>query len=445
MAYFECNLPSTMPGYINPSKKAGWERMSNAIITRFAKLEEAYQKVSSKMAGEQFALAVKPLFDAMTKKGVPVLDTLTSQQLADHSLIYGPALEYVPRLEWPNAETVVDAAFLTREEWEIMRGIGIGGSDSALGEGFSTLYEIYHKKVGTELFDEFVKEDGGKQLIFDYGHAIEDVVIGEFCRRTGGKVIPETRMFRSKKYPWMTANIDAIVALPDGTYAVFEAKTTRFWNRDAWQDEKIPRYYKCQVRHYCVVLDDPKIVRGYIGCLYGNTPNDFRCKAIERDDFEEKRLISNEKAFWEDNILAGVEPPSYGDERDETLLRRIVGPAQKNIVPVDIPVAYKSLANDYMDYTAQISAHEQAIEDLKQAANECSIKIKEFLKNETYGELKDSTGTVMKIVWRPISGKRSVNYDLLELLYPQAFKDCVLPGMPEVSRSFSITATAPKK
>ena len=97
---------------------------------------------------------------------------------------------------------------------------------------------------------------------------MEDRVIDAFLKLTGFKRIPETRMFRSRKYPHQTANIDGIVISPDGRIFVFEAKTTVAENWDAWKDGKIPRSYVPQTRQYPAVLDDDRVQGTYIGCLF---------------------------------------------------------------------------------------------------------------------------------------------------------------------------------
>lgn len=55
------------------------------------------------------------------------------------------------------------------------------------------------------------------QAVFDRGHFMEDNVVEAFLKLTDFKRIPETRMFRSKKYPHALADIDAIIQAPDGT------------------------------------------------------------------------------------------------------------------------------------------------------------------------------------------------------------------------------------
>ena len=121
---------------------------------------------------------------------------------------------------------------------ETIRALSIGGSDAAIIQNVSpyrTRLDLYYDKTGMP--KQLDKKDPGKSFIFSYGHKVESLVVEEFCRRTGAKVIPETRMFSKKGMPYMTANIDAITQLPGGDIYVFEAKTTTFFNKTAWKAE----------------------------------------------------------------------------------------------------------------------------------------------------------------------------------------------------------------
>ena len=60
------------------------------------------------------------------------------------------------------------------------------------------------------------------------------------------------KMFQHPKYPWMLADVDYFVELPDGTTAILEIKTTNYNAKDNWWldgEETIPAYYECQGRH----------------------------------------------------------------------------------------------------------------------------------------------------------------------------------------------------
>ncbi len=60
-------------------------------------------------------------------------------------------------------------------------------------------------------------------------------------------------MFRHPLYPFMLADVDYFVRLPDGETAILEIKTTNYNATDAWWQEGreiVPPYYEAQGRHY---------------------------------------------------------------------------------------------------------------------------------------------------------------------------------------------------
>ena len=328
--YFECNLPKQAPTTVkNLKKRKELSLLFISIHERMEKLESALQIVQSRTntTPEQFAKVAKVLFDQKTETGLSVLDILSPDLIADNVIAMG--CEYISaekRLNWNNAVVLVDTAFVSTPEWEAIRTIGIGGSDAAITMGLSpyrTPLELFYDKTG---YGELVEDaaDTSKEFIFDYGHRLEDLVVAEFCRRTGAKVVPETRMFQKKSKPFMNANIDAIVIMPNGDLYVFEAKTTTYFNKDAWANGSVPVQYVPQCRQYMSTLDDPRIKGTYIGCIFGNTPSDFRCSFIERELDKEQDQIAQEEYFWTTHVVAGVTPQLSGDaEKDKEILSNI--------------------------------------------------------------------------------------------------------------------------
>lgn len=230
--FFECNLPKKAATYVDVRATKRINNILTNIHNRMDKLEEALNLTG--LEGEQFAKGAKILFDQQANSGESLIDTMTAKEIADYVKPIAEKMPYQKRHEWDNAEVIVDTAFLSIPEWEAIRTIGIGGSDAAIALGVSpyrTELELYYDKhcIPEELDIEKNEDKKGKEFIFSYGHKVESLVIETFCNITGAKVIPETRMFRKKSMPYITANIDAIVEMPDGRIFVFEAKTTTFF------------------------------------------------------------------------------------------------------------------------------------------------------------------------------------------------------------------------
>ena len=107
-------------------------------------------------------------------------------------------------------------------------------------------------------------------MALEMGHLLEPLVAKIFQHRTGYKVYQIKKMFQHPKYPWMLADVDYFVELPDGTTAILEIKTTNYNAKDNWWldgEETIPAYYESQGRHYMAVMD---VDRCFFCCLYGN-------------------------------------------------------------------------------------------------------------------------------------------------------------------------------
>ena len=160
-----------------------------------------------------------------------------------------------------------------------------------------------------------------------WGKALEQTVAEEFSIQTGLRVYEVKQMFQHPQYPFMLANVDRFIDLPDGTVGILECKTSNPNSKFKWEDGGVPFHYECQVRHYMAVMN---INVAYIACLFENSSDTMAIRKIERDlDFEanligsdtmairkierdlafEEQLIEAEQEFWENYVLKGVEPP----------------------------------------------------------------------------------------------------------------------------------------
>ena len=113
---------------------------------------------------------------------------------------------------------LVDTAGLSEEEWLAYRRKGIGGSDVAALLGISpwrTARDLFYDKLNIAVVEDH--EDNWVAL--EMGHLLEPLVAKIFQHRTGYKVYQIKKMFQHPKYPWMLADVDYFVELPDGTTA----------------------------------------------------------------------------------------------------------------------------------------------------------------------------------------------------------------------------------
>ena len=160
--------------------------------------------------------------------------------------------EYTP-------EKVVDISNLSREDWLEYRKKGIGGSDVAAIMGispFATIRDLFYNKTGVQPVIQ--EEEESNWVAKEVGHRLEDLVAEIFSKKTGLEVFPVRVMFRHPLYPFMLADVDFFVRMPDGTFAILECKTCNYNAKDKWADEGIPAHYVLQVRHYLSVMNMQK-------------------------------------------------------------------------------------------------------------------------------------------------------------------------------------------
>ena len=224
---------------------------------------------------------------------------------------------------------LADTEQLARPDWLELRKKGLGGSDAAAVLGispFRTARDLYYDKLGIVTTD-----DQANWVAMEVGTLLEPLVARIFEAKTGLKVYQRKCMFQHPLYPWMLADLDYLVDLPDGTTAIVEIKTTNYNAKDKWWyngGEIVPVYYESQGRHYMSVMN---LDRVYYCCLYGNNEDEAIVRHIDRDMAYEAELIALERDFWHENVLARI-PPPYTEDGDLILesLRRSLGPATKD-------------------------------------------------------------------------------------------------------------------
>ena len=227
-------------------------------------------------------------------------------------------------------QVLVETAGVSEKGWLAYRRKGIGGSDVAALLGISpwrTARDLYYDKLNIAA----VEDNENNWVALEMGHLLEPLVAKIFQHRTGYKIYQVKKMFQHPKYPWMLADVDYFVELPDGTTAILEIKTTNYNAKDHWWldgEETVPVYYETQGRHYMAVMD---VDRCFFCCLYGNNEEETIIREIRRDEAYADEMIFLEQHFWENHVLAKT-PPPYTEDGDLVIesVRRHTGPADKD-------------------------------------------------------------------------------------------------------------------
>ena len=209
-------------------------------------------------------------------------------------------------------KVLVSTENLTEQEWLAYRRQGIGGSDVAAILGispFRTARDLYDDKLNIAS----AADDAGNWVALEMGHLLEPLVARIFAKKTGLEVFQIKKMFQHPQYPFMLADVDYFVRLPNGKIAILEIKTTNYNAKDHWWkdgEECVPVYYETQGRHYMTVMDIDEI---FYCCLYGNNEDEVIIRHLYRDREYEQEMIYLEREFWHDHILTRIPPPYTED------------------------------------------------------------------------------------------------------------------------------------
>lgn len=243
---------------------------------------------------------------------------------------------------------VVDTSTLSRSEWLDFRRKGIGGSDAAAVYGVSpwkTGRDLYYEKIGKEP----VREDESNWVALEYGHRLEDLVAKIFTFKTGIPAFEDRAMYAHGLFPFMLADVDFLITLPDGSTGILECKTTAMSNKEQWEDGAVPFHYELQVRHYLAVMN---LDVAYIACLYGNNDASFAYQRIERDLEAEEDLIQREKEFWE-TALSYIF--IFTNQRPQSSNKKVSLPCITTVYCIAISWLMPSLTRQGFPFTSSIS------------------------------------------------------------------------------------------
>ena len=461
--YFTYNLPTRAPSYLHPTLVRTFEQTMKRITDRMERLEKALEvrldDCTLPMTEAQFAATAKKVFDASPEQ----FDKMGWQEIALAVRLLFDGQPVRPRLEFPNAITIVDASFITTKEWELLRHIGLGGSDSAVAKGaspYTTPLELYHNKCGTPL----KIPDTSPKPYFDRGHILEPRVISAFCKVTGATLIPENRMFLSKTHPHCLADVDGIIETKAGELYVFEAKSTVEDNKKPWFADRIPAHYVPQCQHYLAVLNDPRLKGTYISCLFVRDyesagiylgseydEGDLVVQLVERNEETEQNILDNSEWFYNKYLDAEVEPPMNFTHKkrsgsgvstiikDVDLLRRLTGTADPALPPKEFSAKqFRAQADEYLKmYEKYTEAKKQA------AALEVQVKALQVPFIEALGRtvsgtipMEEDNDHIICVSYSPRS-KTKVDTDKLKTYFPEAYDECATEN-PECYREFSL-------
>ena len=301
-------------------------------------------------------------------------------------------------------QVLVDTSNLTRDVWLEWRRKGIGGSDAAAILGvspFSTARDLYYDKLNIVS----VENDEDNWVQKEIGHLLEDLVAKIFAQKTGFKIYQIKKMFYHPEHPFMLADVDYFVELPDGKTAILEIKTTNYNATDHWWldgKEVVPVNYEIQGRHYMSVMN---IDRVYYCCLYGNNENEVIIRHIDRDEQFEEELIFLEEEFWENNVKAKVPPPYF--ENGDLVLSSLKKHSANNDVDapaVELDLATSSKLRFLLELKEQKSRSEAETKRLENEIKRYQVQILDTMGSSCFAKCTigdDSYEISYKPIYKP--------------------------------------------
>lgn len=268
-------------------------------------------------------------------------------------------------------------ALRNKEQWLKWRKEGIGGSDSAAARGkgkFKSTLELFWEKTS-----DFQREPTNWETLL-CGQLLEPYARRMFSFKTGLRVVESPYMYQHPDYPFMLADLDGLVMMPDGSMAILECKVINAFTKKFYgtkNNPKLPYQYEAQVRHYMCVMD---IDVAYLIAIYGNTRNDVIIRKVTRDMEYEKIMIKELENFWQ-KVLTNEEPGMFEDKNPDLILKAL---QEKEYVDGTIELPYEPFANLLEQYD-MLTEEKMAIQrDLKEV-NQSLDRIKAYFINSLKG------------------------------------------------------------
>lgn len=210
------------------------------------------------------------------------------------------------------------------DQWHLLRGKGIGGSDAGIVMNVSqyrTPYELWEEKTG-KVKREFVTNEA-----IEKGNALEPVMFELFKILYGNRyevINTKDISLSSKQYPFLRANLDgALINKRTGQKGILEIKSSTIQNSGMlkkWNNDDLPITYYFQVLHYLYVTGfDFAIVYAILDIPWSNQ-QETRVVELNKADLEAdiELLVKTERWFW--NKVKTKSPPPFLEKRNKFLM-----------------------------------------------------------------------------------------------------------------------------
>ena len=245
---------------------------------------------------------------------------------------------------------IQDIDQLTYREWLEVRRQGLGGSDVAAALSLSlwkSPLELYLEKIG-----EAPKVQTEPNEALTWGRIMEPVIRDEFAKRTGYPVKSLRSMLQHPCYPYMLADLDGLVEVPERGLGVLEIKTASSYAKTDWEGGKVPDHYMLQLQHYLAVSG---LEFAVIVVLIGG--NQLQWQIVESDLELIENMITLEANFWR-HVTEKVPPPVDGSSACSEMLAKLYPVANKE-APLILPQESDGWIQSYLQAKTDADAAEE--------------------------------------------------------------------------------------
>lgn len=206
---------------------------------------------------------------------------------------------------------------MSQETFLAERLTGIGGSDApsicGVKGAFGTPHTVYLEKVG-------LAEATPPSLRMRIGNQLEPFVAQLYQEERPYRLEVKEDVLRHPEFPFMIGHVDRFVFNGQpGPVGLLEIKTTEFSSEFGEEDsDEIPEAYNIQCQHYMAVTGMP-----WTDVAVLIRKDRLKIYHIERNDRLIDSLISLEKDFWENHVIAKVPPAVDESGGASEMLKRV--------------------------------------------------------------------------------------------------------------------------
>jgi putative phage-type endonuclease len=242
-----------------------------------------------------------------------------------------------------------------RPLWLAKRKRLLGATDVSAVLGYNpwkTPLDVWMDKTG-----RVEPEDLSDKYSVQRGLLLESLLINEWARKTGAKLLDFAPLMAHPDYPHIGCSLDAVGQI-DGQVVPVEIKTASYRQRTDWWDEtkQIPDHYAIQVLMQLAVTG---LERAHVAA---DIAGDFRTLTIERDREFEAWALPALADWWKRHVVGGEEP-DIDPVRDYPSLKRLWVPDPG--VTIDADPLLMSDIRAYRHASAEAKERKQIVDELK--------------------------------------------------------------------------------